>query len=801
MAEPRAHSAQVARRPGKGPDRDQLIRLAAADRPWAFLPHALDALASNPDDEVRLAAAANFARLGLATLAGRQLDLLSDPSPAADRLRAALDRLPDDRLSLDQRIANARRNALCLRSRAQGLDDALDRWLGRARTEECFVAHDGNVVRRRSDDPPERFTALADQRAAADPRRLNPAAWPEGAPITLEGLDPPWLFQRLAAPSCDAPWSRAALLVVQADLTEALDGLSLTDLRAALADPRTECFLGPDAADQLASFLRHRTALELHGPILRLTTLRTPTHPSIERIADESLRAQAGEQRRLTEVVAARYAPLDRAHWRARFHLQATSEPLRVLIPASRRTTYVRFACEDLARAFDRAGWRAELLTEPDDHSRLSSVAWLRAIEAFSPDLIVLVNYTRRQAASAVPDNLPFVCWVQDTMGHLFDPAMGVAQSDLDFLIGHLPPELFESFGYPAARAASFPVVACAQKFHAAPVAPSLRRRYACEVSYVSHQSEPAETLRDRFTSRLTPSDPLRDAAWTLFDAVRERVERCADVPPHGAVRDATRAALAAAYSREPSERALRVLLHQYALPLADRMIRRQTIEWAAQICERRSWTLRLFGRGWDADPRLSSHAAGEIHHGEDLRAVYQASAVSLHMSVNSLVHQRVVECALSAGLPVCRLHADELFHTASHLAALVRADTSSAGPHDVADHPELLRWSSLCARLRVPPVISGLEGHRFEPHRGHFDSAERTPIQREHQADWLLADLPSTTFRSEDELEALLERAVDRPAWREAMSSAIAARARAALTHDALVHRIECLLRAGVSA
>src|SRR5262249_16387321 len=107
--------------------------------------------------------------------------------------------------------------------------------------------------------------------------------------------------------------------------------------------------------------------------------------------------------------------------------------------------------------------------------------------------------------------------------------------------------------------------------------------------------------------------------------------------------------------------RARALVLRTYAFPMADRMLRHQTAAWAASLARERGWRLRLYGRGWDTAAAFEEFARPGIAHGEALRACYRAAAAHLHVSAHTLTHQRVMECALSGGLPLCRLLPDLL--------------------------------------------------------------------------------------------------------------------------------------------
>src|SRR5262249_4623960 len=137
------------------------------------------------------------------------------------------------------------------------------------------------------------------------------------------------------------------------------------------------------------------------GPGIMLATVRTRVEPGIVRTLEQFAADQVAEHRRLEALVAGMYGARDRAWWRRRYETNA--ERLRGLVPTARYSTFVRHSAADLAEAFTAAGWHARVLIEPDDRSHLSSVAYLRELAAFQPDLVVLINYTREGLRKVFP--------------------------------------------------------------------------------------------------------------------------------------------------------------------------------------------------------------------------------------------------------------------------------------------------------------------------------------------------------------------------------------------------------------
>jgi hypothetical protein len=827
-----------------------VVRLGRSGTLWEFLPLGLRTLDHAPADaEIRLLVAASLVKLRLPTLALEHLDALplgpEEPGgdPRAAELRAACASMPSDRIDFAQLIATCEANLSCL-SAAHNLNlrPDLERWRASAARDEWFRAADGNILRRSTDGV---WLSLGDARGAAERFALQHLAPLPGArprplePLyTLEGISPPWLLEQIARhtpPQKDGFWPRLA--VIQADAHEFLDALAVADLRDLLQQPRLSFFVGEGAAERFADFLRERWQQGglIAGPYIPLLSLRMRVEPPAPALLHQAQREQGAEQQRLAEEVHQLYAGRDIAWWRERYKSAggaappassisaASGPPLRILIPTTRYSTFIQHSSADLAEALRSAGHEARVLIEPDDHSRLSTIAWHRAVLEFEPDLIVLINSFRANlegsgGASCVPAEVPFVCWIQDALPHQFDARIGRAQGPLDFIVGHLHTELFAKYDFSRERTLALPVVVSEAKFHAPPAAAHVagngrsaaRSRHECEIAFVSHHSETPRQMHERLMQEA--GDPAIGRLFErLFPAVVAIGTDPMGLPTQRARLEAAVAeALRHRSGREPASGEVIPLLRQYALPLAERVLRHQTLEWTADIAEHRGWRFHLYGRGWERHERLAPFARGTAAHGGgagELREIYQAASVHLHISVSALVHQRIMECALSGGLPICRLTREELEGIAS--AARRSAMCSAPPPRHhacstadrrwglcIADTPELLALATLLQRLGV--LHAGTPDEAFlwspEPRPESIRPENLMPVER--RADWVFGDLAQVSFQSSSDLEALIQRAIERPAWRANMSGWIASRVRQRLTHRALITQVLGLIR-----
>lgn len=773
--------------------RDDLIALGRASRPWEFLPAATLALTIAPGDPgLRFLAAANLARLGLRTLAREILDSLSEAvshHPDIRALSAALSGLPDDRVSLTRRRRTLEQNLAALRS--PDLAEHLPRWHQHAATTLVYRCLEGNVVRRDADAPRAdlaSFGAWRDDRGrAAESVRSIIETDAHRAGIVVEGIDPPWTLFDLHAATNATPQPRITL--VQSDILEFLDGLALADLRGVLADPRVEVFVGSDASEHVARALRDRPNAAPPARVLLSPGLRTRLDPTPSQVIGDTHHAPislAGPSRSL-------------AYWHGRYAAIGPASPGRVLIPSTLHSTFTRHAADDLADAFTRLGWQATILREPDAFSVLADAALANAVTTTDPDLIVSINTPRAALHGACPEDIPFVTWIQDARPDLLDGSANPLATDLDFAIGHLFPELLDPDGTLPLRAMPAGVPASPTKFHNGPLDPATRARFECDLLYVSHHSEAPEQLHARLIHEAC-DDRLRRVFTLLERDVRAIVAQSHRVSPPIALRDAAEARVREVIGHAAPAHTLSLVLHLYAAPLAERLIRHEMLEWAASLARRDNLRFHIHGQGWEHHPILREFARGPLDHSDDLRSAYHAARVTLHASVHTLSHQRTIECALSGGFTACRFQFDALAAPAVAALASLLAREPDARDGDrvgyaLASHPQAADPTLAHAEFGTTRTATHLW---ISNARATLADAARRPADQNAAA--VLGDFNDFTFTDAAKLGALVGRAINDTPWRATTAARQRAGALELATHDALADRLLHLVRQGLT-
>ncbi|MCK4873046.1 MAG: hypothetical protein KAS72_10005 [Phycisphaerales bacterium] len=787
--------------------RADVVKMGQTRPPWEFIPLAYLALAQYPQDcDVELLLVGALSKLHLRTAAREHLDRLRSNDESAEQVAkfdAALRSMRDDRVTASDLEQTLKTNLDALAERGADLAPHLDAWRARIGESELFTTNDGNIVKRQLAD--QRWIAFRPDRQQAEAAALPHLASDEGArkSYVLEGIDPPWLLRRVWETTPQDDGFSPHITIAQRDPVELMDGLCLADLTDIIADPRTQWFVGEQAGAHFREILGRNLGLVVETCHLRMRNVARPIEPSISRIVNDVTKEQREVHEELGSRVRAMYEHRDPMWWLDRYR---SGESLRILIPVSRFSTFLRHSADDLVDALRRAGHEGRTVTEPDAHSHLTTPAYYRAVLEFEPDMVIAFNFARCHMNEAVPNNIPFVTWVQDRLPRLFDPDVGASMRALDFVVGHKYKELYEQFGYPVERMTEWPVPVNQHKLAGRRLSDSQLDPYRCELAYVSHRSEPPHIMHARLRLMAQDDDRLGQTLDDLFEQLKLI---CRDVSQRGIVNlydEALMDCLAAQGVTDPHPRLVETIRTNYISPMTEQLVRHETLTWAIEICQRRGWRLHIYGNGWDKIDEYRNCARPALEHGTQLRAAYQAAITHLHSSARTNLHQRTLEGFSAGTLMLCRfIHAEATRYYRSH----ERAMTRFARP--MYSHPEA-RWTVWDARA-YPPITEARDlmerlgiwrftkRHLIALSRGRQEILAKTPAaSRETSIFAHLAHTEQWLFRNADELEDRLEWAIAYPDGRQDLIDDNRKRIRGVWTYDAFAHDLFSMVEQGLA-
>lgn len=596
-----------------------------------------------------------YAALGLwapaaALLAG--LDSASAPTGELDAIRATIQSQGTGRVDWAACQGRFKRNLAVLLKQDPRFGRVEEAWTASRPHYELFRATDGNYQIAQAADGGRRqwVPALRDHKAWA---LQQPLQHQEGvlmpAPYLFEGLGMGHYFRRVYEASKDTFLGYScALYVVERDPVAFAISLHLHDWRAMFEDPRVMIFIGEDSLHRLASCLEDDLALPLPGLCVQMPRWSRGLDPApmeiVGRLAAGRRQAEAAALAKLEQ----RYADRDAAYWSRRFDeaLEGTGQPLRILSAVSIHTTFLQYSLRDATQALEELGCETRLLTEQSNHHVIGNSTYHRVIEEFNPDLFFVLDHLRGPHAAYVPSGLPVFTWDQDLLPHAINAETIRNMGPLDVLASVSAAHCVTKLGCDENRTINCIMPTNPARFSGEAMDEAELEAHRCDVSYVSNASQsPGDFHKEQWEG--LGDETSRRVLQAVHDEIRAEAERCPRVP-----NERRRAAIDVAAGKlgvRVPERFGNWLGSWYIWRLLDRIFRHQALAWAADWALENGRALHLYGRGWENHKTLHAFARGVAHNEQELRRIYQASAINLQLIPSGFLHQRAMD-GLAAG-------------------------------------------------------------------------------------------------------------------------------------------------------
>ena len=590
--------------------------------------------------------------------------------------------------------------------------------------------------------------------------------------------------------------------IVDTDASVIAIWLGLLSDASIFNDARIGLFIGENALDDYRAFLKHHPDRSLPTNTLTSTRPRWQSVSIEARFFEEVGAMRAERNHRLLQELKQFYAGKDRAHWKQRFDSAAAGgPPLQIVGLTSRFSTVMQHAMRDLAVAFQRRHCSFEVVKQSTDYT--GSVDVVGELHRLKPDLIIVINHLRNELRDAIPSNVPYVCWVQDFMQNVWSKQAGASVGELDLVLAHSPAVLASVCGYPRSRLIATHNLTSHDVFSAEPVPAEDLKKYSCDIAYVGHGWETPEQLVEEIQQH--------NAAFGRYmrEVVALTRKRLDD---HGCVTTQDLVSIILTAERASDHGCLtpeirRSMVVPSAQRLIDRILRHQTLEWAAEWAIRHGKQFRVFGNGWNQHARLRSFAGGSVEHGYELRCVYQAAAIHLQVNAYGSLHQRLLDGIASGACMLTRFNPADfirephlqiqrfiLEHGIGDLKSLLihaERDPTLRSAVTEAEHLTGTRIATGADPVRAKHVAEHLECASLSP--GEFTDEGLFNVLRNlhsipHRAAGDIPGFASAVFRTKPQLHEMLDRLSGDARARAELSSKMRASVLEHDTYDSLV-------------
>ena len=435
------------------------------------------------------------------------------------------------------------------------------------------------------------------------------------------------------------------VIIVEPSLLAWAVVLHLFDWREILAEPRVGLCAGPEA---LSLFDVELNKID-HTPLVLAGGSPWPSGCTEQQLTERM--AAADKRRSLIQQqyykrVTRLYKDRDAAWWARRLANAGVSEPpLRLLGITSRYTTVLQYSMRDWLAAFESLGHQTHLYIEPDEHSYFSSIKLLEQIEQLQPDLVVIIDHLQREYPQAFPPNIPGICWIQDSLQHLFCTEAGRAVRPFEYVCGFGFMSALLDCEYPSERFFPQVIPTNPEQMLDPEERPEDLTPYICDVMYATHYQGSLDALRESFRRPFDEvGQRLVDAAYETMLSIVRRPDFVSDYDFGGVVQRVERET-----GLHIQDSNVRLHLTDFLWRVADRYLREAAIAVIAAWADQSGRRFHLYGNGWERHPEFASFARGVVEHGKPLGRAYRAAKINLQTGCNSGMHRRVFD-GLCAG-------------------------------------------------------------------------------------------------------------------------------------------------------
>jgi hypothetical protein len=405
----------------------------------------------------------------------------------------------------------------------------------------------------------------------------------------------------------------------------------LTGDDSPLAQPRFRWFVGPDWAEQLwAEWEATKFMLPPANITIRQGLSAVEIEKKLGEMTHRMIRLDAE-----WKAAAERFdAGMDRETLVRAFEGRLDGERPRVLLLTTRFSTVLQYATRDSADGFRQIGWDAQVVIEPEPWHRMTRTSIRQAIAEFKPHLIFQLDHLRAEHGDLIPPRVPFVCWIQDHLPNLTNPAAGKSVTLRDFVLSNCGYRYESEFGYPKRQSIHL------SKATRVPPRPATWKRDGEDLVFVSNCSKtPQQLSREILAAIADPAE--RQAVAAACERLIAHYARGGCIETESDLRDLA----------PEAGRWLARLWH----PLNDTLYRQQSLRWVANVAGRLGLKLALYGNGWADNPEFAPHARGYVKYGEALEDLTRRAKFNLQIMPFSCLHQRLFDGLVAGGFYLIR--------------------------------------------------------------------------------------------------------------------------------------------------
>lgn len=355
------------------------------------------------------------------------------------------------------------------------------------------------------------------------------------------------------------------------------------------------------------------------------------------------------------------------------------SQRPRILFWTSRYTTALQYHVRDCMHAAQRMGCETKLLIEPDGVHGIYPLTYQKYISDFKPDMIFSIDHFRFEH-SHIPENLPWMMWVQDPLNLIMDPKTPAKLLDRDLVMIHcISWKEFDAVGYPKKYLIDAAIPADANIYRPYALSAKEREAYACDICLVCHASD-IQSHIEGMVKKFPES--RREMIYAIYAGYQSYVYETGNL--FYKKEDFLlyiRGAMSQRFGVVTTEEILHALAEDMWMSFNQRVYRQALADW---LIDAGYTNIKLWGDGWQENEKYRAYAMGPAQNGETLSKIYQASKIVLGNNVMTTAAARAWETMLSGGFYLSNYIPPE--HDAVDIRKIMELETEVAVFYDRED-------------------------------------------------------------------------------------------------------------------
>lgn len=320
----------------------------------------------------------------------------------------------------------------------------------------------------------------------------------------------------------------------------------------------------------------------------------------------------------------------------------------RILFATTRFSTAIQYYIRDCIKACEDIGIDSRLSIEKSDIHRTNGYEWLKSLDEFKPDIVFVIGHFRWEYP-CIPENVVFICWIQDQLPNIMSKESPAKLKELDYLLNvhFTAKEIFE-IGYPRDKMIEAPVYANHNIYKFYSITEEEKRKFCADICVFSNIGTPHLGIRN--VCKLFSSNPLYDEIeMALYSAYEEMYQMVYSGNMIYDLKDYVNL-ISKCFNKHGlliDDKSIVGLSSHFRIEVAFRIYRSVIIEWLHE----KGYNMKLWGREWLEHPTLKSYAQGTAKNGETLSKVINASKIVIGINPATTTHPRVFETILSNSL------------------------------------------------------------------------------------------------------------------------------------------------------